>query len=102
MFIHDQERRLERLKQRYLDGDVDRRSFLGLVGAAGLVAGVTAAPLRAWAQGTDVKQIRFDNWGGVVSEAMRKTGIASFEKATSIKVVEGTFGLEEEILSKAK
>jgi spermidine/putrescine transport system substrate-binding protein len=54
------------------------------------------------AQAADVKQIRFDNWGGVVSEAMRKTGIAAFEKATSIKVVEGTFGLEEEILSKAK
>jgi len=102
MSMRDEELRLERLKQRYLDGDVDRRSFLGLVGAAGLVAGVTAAPLRAWAQGTDVKQIRFDNWGGVVSEAMRKTGIAAFEKATSIKVVEGTFGLEEEILSKAK
>lgn len=97
-----EDRRLERLKDRFLNGDLDRRSFLGLLSYAGLAVGVVGQPLHALAQGVDVKQIRFDNWGGVVSEAMRKTGIAAFEKATSIKVVEGTFGLEEEILSKAK
>ena len=96
------QKRLEALKKRYLDGDLDRRSFLGLVGFAGIAAGVLGGPLKAFAQATDVKQIKFDSWGGVVSEALRKTGVAAFEKATSIKVVEGTFGLEEEILAKAK
>jgi spermidine/putrescine transport system substrate-binding protein len=99
--IHDFQR-LERLKDRYLNGDIDRRGFLGLVGTAGIAAGFVGGPLQALAQSGDVKQLRFDNWGGVVSEAMRKTGIAAYEKATSVKVVEGTFGLEEEILAKAK
>jgi spermidine/putrescine transport system substrate-binding protein len=93
---------LEALKRRYRDGDLDRRNFLGLVGMAGLAAGLTGGSLRAFAQATDVKEIKLHSWGGVVSEALRKTGIAAYEKATSIKVVEGTFGLEEEILAKAK
>jgi spermidine/putrescine transport system substrate-binding protein len=99
--IHDL-RRLERLKDRYLNGDIDRRGFLGLIGTAGIAAGFVGGPFQAFAQSADVKQLRFDNWGGVVSEAMRKTGVAAYEKATSVKVIEGTFGLEEEILAKAK
>jgi spermidine/putrescine transport system substrate-binding protein len=96
------EKRLEILKSRYQNGDIDRRAFLGFVGIAGLAAGLTGGPLKAFAQAADVKQIKLDSWGGVVSEALRKTGIATYEKATSIKVVEGTFGLEEEVLAKAK
>lgn len=94
-------RQLDHLKSRFLAGDLDRRSFLGLVGIAGLAAGVTGGPLRAMAQ-AGVKEIKFHAWGGVAQEAMRKTGIAQFEKATQIKIVEGTFGLEEEILTQAR
>src|SRR6185437_13777021 len=93
--------RLIRLKERYLNGDVDRRTFLGSVGAAGMAAGVTGLPLTAFAQ-SDVHEIRFENWGGLATEAMRKTAVVDFEKATSIKVVEGTFGREEEMLARAK
>jgi spermidine/putrescine transport system substrate-binding protein len=93
---------LEELKQRYLAGELDRRSFLGFVGVAGLAAGFFGSGMRAMAQSIDVKQILMHSWGGVVQEAMRKTGIAAFEADTGIKVVEGTFGLEEEVLSKAK
>jgi spermidine/putrescine transport system substrate-binding protein len=49
-----------------------------------------------------VKQIKFDSWGRRRLRRVAEDRVAAFEKATSIKVVEGTFGLEEEILAKAK
>ena len=36
----DNTTRLERMRERYMNGDLDRRSFLGLIGAAGLAYGV--------------------------------------------------------------
>lgn len=93
--------KFEELKQRYVNGDLDRRTFLGMVGLAGIAAGVVVGPRRVMAQ-ADTKEIKLHAWGGVAQEAMRKTGIAAFEKATQIKVAEGTFGLEEEVLAKAR
>lgn len=92
---------LEELKQRYNDGDIDRRSFLRSVGMAGLSVGIVGLPGTSMAKDT-VEEIKFHSWGGVAQEAIRRTGIAAFEKATGIEVVEGTFGLEEEVLAKAR
>lgn len=92
-------RQLVELKDRYLEGTLDRRSFLGMLGLAGLAAGIVTGPRHAFAQ---VKELKYHSWGGVVQEAMRKTGIAKFEEATGVKLVEGTFGLEEEILTQAR
>ena len=36
----DNTKRYERLLERYRNGDLDRRGFLGLIGAAGLAYGV--------------------------------------------------------------
>ena len=36
----DNTTRYERLRERYMNGDLDRRSFLGMIGAAGLAYGV--------------------------------------------------------------
>lgn len=36
----DDTKRYERLLERYRNGDLERRSFLGLLGCAGLAAGV--------------------------------------------------------------
>ena len=36
----DNTKRYERLRERYMNGGIDRRSFLGLIGAAGLAYGV--------------------------------------------------------------
>ena len=36
----DNTTRYERLRERYMNGDIDRRGFLGLIGAAGLAYGV--------------------------------------------------------------
>lgn len=97
----DETTRLERLRERYMNGDLDRRSFLGLIGAAGLAYGVQT-PFASMARAADVKQVRFDGWGGVVSEAFRKHAFDPYTKETGIEVVEGTFGSSDEFLSRVK
>lgn len=95
----DNTTRYERLRERYMNGDLDRRSFLGLLGAAGAAYGLVT-PYRGFAQ--DVKEVRFDGWGGVVSEALRQYAFDPFEKKTGIEVVDGTFGGSDEFLSRLK
>lgn len=96
----DTTKRLERLVERYRNGGVDRRTFLGLTAAAGLAAGITTrwsgAALAA------VSEVRFEGWGGVVSEALRKYAFDPYEKKTGLKVVDGTFGDENEIITQLK
>ncbi|MFQ5552027.1 MAG: PotD/PotF family extracellular solute-binding protein [Gemmatimonadales bacterium] len=100
----DSTKRYQRLLERYRNGDLERRSFLGLLGCAGLAAGVSGTMFTAWARNARaaVEELRFDGWGGVVSEALRKHAFDPYEKATGIKVVDATFGGEEEVLTKAK
>ena len=93
-------KRLERLTDRYRNGDLDRRSFLGLAAAAATVAGVGlrwAPPALA-----AVTEVRFDGWGGVVQEAIDKFAFQPYTAKTGIKVTQGTFGDESEILTKVK
>jgi spermidine/putrescine transport system substrate-binding protein len=96
--------KLERLLSLYRQGKIDRRRFLGLLAAAGAAAGVSGGPLsplrRAWA--AEVESIRFDGWGGVVSEAFREHAFASYSEKTGIEVVDGTFGGADEYLSRVK
>jgi spermidine/putrescine transport system substrate-binding protein len=95
-----QDKRLERLMARYQDGSIDRRTFLGLTAAAAASMGVmtrwSGAALAA------VTEVRFDGWGGVVQEAIDKYAFQPFTKATGMKVVQGTFGDENEIITKIK
>jgi spermidine/putrescine transport system substrate-binding protein len=93
-------KRLERLHDRYRDGGLDRRRFLGLTAAAAASAGLYLPwGSRALAA---VKEVRFDGWGGVVQEAMDKYAFQPFTAKTGIGVVQGTFGDENEIISKVK
>ena len=46
--------------------------------------------------------MRFDGWGGVVQEALHNNAFVPFTQKTGVKVVEGTFGDEIEILTKVK
>lgn len=93
-------RRLERLHDRYMNGGLERRRFLGLTAAAAASAGLYLPwGSKALAQ---VKDVRFDGWGGVVQEAMDKYAFQPFTAKTSIGVVQGTFGDENEIIAKAK
>jgi spermidine/putrescine transport system substrate-binding protein len=97
-------KRYEQLLERYKNGDINRRQFLGLLSAAGAVAGVMGGPLRpiSKALAADVEQIRFDGWGGVVSEAFREHAFDPYTKKTGIEVVDGTFGGADEYLSRVK
>ena len=86
----DNTKRYERLLERYRNGDLDRRSFLGLIGAAGLAYGVQT-PFARLARAQEVQQVRFDGWGGVVSEAFREHAFDPYTEETGIEVVDGTF-----------
>src|SRR5690554_5899309 len=97
----DSRKRLERLRERYLNGDLERRSFMRMLGLAGVAAGVSGGVLggvsrQAFAEGVE---IRFDGWGGVVSEALRQYAFNPFEEATGNTVLDRTFGGEEEVLT---
>ena len=100
----DDTKRYENLLDRYRDGNIDRRTFLGLLGVAGAAAGIVGGPMagltRAYA--ASVEQVRFDGWGGVVSEAFRKYAFGPYTEKTGIKVVDGTFGGADEYLARVK
>src|SRR5690606_29014316 len=71
----DDTTRYRRLLERYRNGDIDRRGFLTLIGAASLTAGLIGGPLKGLqrqALAATPESVRFDGWGGVVSEAFRK------------------------------
>ena len=71
-------KRLERLLERYGNGELDRRSFLGLTAAAAATAGVsTRWTGRALAA---VTEVRFDGWGGVVQEAIDKIRLPALHR----------------------
>jgi spermidine/putrescine transport system substrate-binding protein len=77
---------------------------MGLIGAAGITAGVSGGVLvgaaqQARAAGTT---INFEGWGGVVSEALRKNAFTPYEAATGNTVIDSTFGGENEVLTKIK
>jgi len=98
-------KRYERLLAAYESGDVDRRTLLRIVGAAAAAVGVIGGPLtvlgrRALAAGPD--SIRFDGWGGIVSEAFHNNAFPAFTEKTGIKVVEGEFGDTDEYMALVK
>jgi spermidine/putrescine transport system substrate-binding protein len=100
----EDDKRYARLLDRYQSGAVDRRTFLGLVGAAALSVGLCGGCLAGFSRKAlaDVKEVRFDGWGGVVQDAFRKLAFTPFETSTGIKVVDGSFGGEDEIFTKVK
>jgi spermidine/putrescine transport system substrate-binding protein len=97
-------RRYERLLERFGNGDLPRRDFMTLLGCAGLSLGVQGTVLARFSRSAHaaVEQLRFDGWGGIVSEALRKGAFTPYEKETGITVVDGTFGSEEEHFNNIK
>jgi len=97
----DDTKRYERLLERYRNGDVNRRTLLGLLGAAGAAYGLQT-PFAGMARAQDVTQVRFDGWGGVVSEAFRRHAFDPYTAATGINVVDGTFSGGDEYLAQVR
>jgi len=84
---------LDRLYDAYKNGTLSRRHFLKYLGLAGAAIGLIGSPFgnavkEAWA----AKSIRFDGWGGSVSESFREHAFKPFTKATGIEVIDGEFG----------
>lgn len=97
----DATKRYRRLLERYRNGGVERRAFLGLIGAAGLASGL-ATPFARHALAATPDEVRFDGWGGVVSEAFRQYAFEPYTEATGIQVVDGTFGGADEYLARVQ
>ncbi len=97
----DNTTRYIRLLERYRNGDLDRRRFLGLIGAAGAAYGLQT-PFARLARAQDVAQVRFDGWGGVVSEAFRRYAFDPYTASTGIRVVDGTFSGADEFLAQVR
>lgn len=100
----DSTKRYEILRERMGNGDVDRRTFMGLMGAAGITAGVSGGIMVGMAQQARAAgtSLYFEGWGGVVSEALRKHAFDPYEAAAGNTVIDSTFGGEGEVLTKIK
>jgi spermidine/putrescine transport system substrate-binding protein len=100
----DNTKRYEKLREAVGNGDVDRRTFFGLLGSAGVTAGLSGGIMSAMAKQARAAgtELHFEGWGGVVSEALRKHAFDPYEAATGNKVIDATFGGENELLTKVK
>jgi spermidine/putrescine transport system substrate-binding protein len=97
------EKQLENARKRYLNGEMTRRDFVRFIGLAGAAAGLVGGPFGFLAQRAQAaKSIRFDGWGGVVSEAFRKYAFDPFTKATGVEVVDAEFGDMDTYLTRVK
>ena len=95
--------KLDRVYDAYKNEKLSRRHFLKYLGLAGACIGLAASPFgqvvrNAWG----AKSIRFDGWGGNVSEAFRKYAFMPFTKATGIEVIDGEFGDMNSYLTRVK
>jgi spermidine/putrescine transport system substrate-binding protein len=95
--------KLDRVYDAYRNGKLSRRHFVKYLGLAGACLGLSGLPFgatvrNAWA----AKSIRFDGWGGSVSEAFRKHAFKPFTKATGIDVIDGEFGDMNSYLTRVK
>ncbi len=95
--------KLQRAADLYREGSLSRRQFIKYLSLAGASLGLLGSPFGgavkdAWA----AKSIRFDGWGGSVSEAFRKNAFKPFSKATGIEVVDGEFGDMNSFLTRVK
>jgi spermidine/putrescine transport system substrate-binding protein len=96
-------KKLENLNERYLNGDLSRRDFLRYLGIAGAAVGLVGGPFAPLMRSARAaKSIRFDSWGGVVSEAYVKYAFEDFTRETGIEVISGEFGDMDTYLTRVK
>ena len=98
----DNTTRYQRLLDRYREKDVSRRTFLGLIGASAAAYGVMGSPFTKFARAATPEEVRFDGWGGIVSEAFREHAFNPYTEKTGITVVDGTFGGADEYLARIR
>jgi len=89
----------DRLLEQYRGGALSRRGFLGAIAASAAAVGLAGGPIGALAA---AKSIRFDGWGGSVSDALRKHAFEPYTRKTGIKVVDGTFSGVDEFYTRVR
>jgi spermidine/putrescine transport system substrate-binding protein len=100
---HDVQKKMDHLFERFMNGDMNRRDFIKYLGIAGAAAGLMGGPFSPFTQKAfAAESIRFDGWGGVVSEAFREHAFKPFTKATGVKVIDGEFGDMDTYLTRVK
>jgi spermidine/putrescine transport system substrate-binding protein len=77
---------------------------MGFLTVAAAAVGVVGGPFGKLTREAmaAVEQVRFDGWGGIVSEAFHNFAFPPFTEKTGIKVVEGEFGDTDEFLTLVK
>src|SRR6185369_9145120 len=98
------DKKYERLLEAFESGDIDRRSLLHIIGGMAAAVGVVGLPLAGYSRqalAAGVDKVRFDGWGGIVSEAFHNN-FPDFTTKTGLKVVEGEFDDTDEFLSLVK
>ena len=94
---------IDRAYEAFRNGRISRRGFMKFLGLAGASLGLAGLPFTgAVREAHAAKSIRFDGWGGNVSEAFRKYAFQPFTKATGIEVVDGEFGDMNSFLTRVK
>ncbi len=98
------DKKYERLLEAYGNGDVSRRDLMRFLGVAAAAVGVVGGPFKGLTREAlaAVEQVRFDGWGGIVSEAFHNFAFPPFTEKTGVKVVEGEFGDTDEFLTLVK
>src|SRR3546814_13291325 len=87
----------DHLLEKYRDGSLSRRGFLGAIAASAAAVGLAGGPISAFAA---TKSIRFDGWGGRVSDALREHAVEPHTQQTGIKVVHRSSRTEERRVGK--
>ncbi len=99
----DDTTRYRRLVERYMNGGMERRHFLGLLGMAGLAFGIVGGPMSFLArQARAATRIRYDGWGGTVDKALNDNAFEAFTKRTGITIDKGSYGGMDEFLTKVR
>lgn len=98
------DKKYEKLLEAVGNGDVSRRDLMRIIGVTAAAVGVVGGPFGKLTREAmaAVDQVRFDGWGGIVSEAFHNFAFPPFTEKTGIKVVEGEFGDTDEFLTLVK
>lgn len=94
--------RLDDVYAKHRSGRISRRDFVKYLMVAGASAGLMGGPFGMVRKAMASGSIRFDGWGGTVSEAFREYAFKPFTKATGIKVISGEFGNMDSYLTRVK
>lgn len=97
----DTQTRYERLLERYRNGGLGRRDFLGHIGRMALGAGFVGSAMSTFARlASGGRTVRFDGYGGVSQAAFDKYVLQPFAAKSGAAVNQGSYGVPQELIAK--